>query len=72
MNVRIHQNRSVTSCVVLFLNSVEFFTVCTKLAETAVLASTKGFNKNRKKLPPVGLAVMQEIIASLGVQCLTN
>ena len=31
----------------------------------------KGFN-NSKKLPPVGLDLMQEIIAGLGVQCLTN
>ena len=31
----------------------------------------KGFNNSKKKLPPVGLDLVQEIIAGLGVQCLT-
>ena len=31
----------------------------------------KGFNNSRKKLPPVGLDLVQEIITDLGVQCLT-
>ena len=31
----------------------------------------KGINSNKKKLPPVGLDLMQEIITGLGVQCLT-
>ena len=37
----------------------------------AVLAS-KDLTRAKKKLPPVGLDVMQEIITGLGVQCLTN
>ena len=32
----------------------------------------KGFNNSNKKLPPVGLDLMQQIITGLGVQCLTN
>ena len=32
----------------------------------------KGFNNSKKKLPQVGLDLMQEIITSLRVQCLTN
>ena len=31
----------------------------------------KGFNNSKNKLPPVGLNLVQEIIAGLGVQCLT-
>ena len=31
----------------------------------------KGFNNSKKMLPPVGLDLVQEIIAGLGVQCLT-
>ena len=37
----------------------------------AVLTSTNLATAN-KKLPPVGLNLMQEIITGLGVQCLTN
>ena len=48
----------------------EFFTVCTKLAEMAILYS-KNLTTAKKKLPPVGLNLVQEIIAGLGVQCLT-
>ena len=32
----------------------------------------KGFNKSKKKLPAVGLNLMQEIVTGLGVQCLTK
>ena len=32
----------------------------------------KGFNTSKKKLPPVGLDLIQEIITGLGVQCLAN
>ena len=39
----------------------EFFTVCTKLAEMALLDS-KELTAAKKKLPPVGLDLMQEII----------
>ena len=49
---------------------IEFFTVCTKLAETAILYS-KDLTTAKKMLPPVGLDLVQEIIAGLGVQCLT-
>ena len=49
---------------------LEFFTVCTKLAEMAILYS-KDLTTAKKKLPPVGLDLVQEIIAGLGVQCLT-
>ena len=48
----------------------EIFTVCTKLAEMAILASKD--LTTAKKLPPVGLDLVQEIIAGLGVQSLTN
>ena len=48
----------------------EFFTVCRKLAEMASLYS-KELTAAKKKLPPVGFDLMQEIITSLGVQCLT-
>ena len=51
--------------------SVEFFTVCTKLAEMAILYS-KDLTKAKKKLPPVGLDLMLQIITGLGVQCLTK
>ena len=45
---------------------IEFFTVYTKLAEMAILYSKD------KKLPPVGLELIPEIITGLGVQCLTK
>ena len=32
----------------------------------------KGFNNSKKKLPPVGLDLMLQIITGLGVQCLTR
>ena len=48
----------------------EFFTVCTKLAEMAILYS-KNLTTAKKKLAPVGLNLVQEIIAGLEVQCLT-
>ena len=32
----------------------------------------KRINNSKKKLPPVGLDLMQEIITGLGVQCLTK
>ena len=44
----------------------EFFTVCTKLAEMALLASKD--LTTAKQLPQVGLDLMQEIITSLRVQ----
>ena len=47
--------------------SIEFFTVCTKLAEMAILYS-KDLTTAKKKLPPMGLDLVQEIIAGLGVQ----
>ena len=53
------------------IDSFEFFTVNTKLAEMAVLAS-KNLTTANKKLPPVGLDLMQEIITCLRVQCLTE
>ena len=49
---------------------IEFFTVCTKLAEMAILYS-KDLTTAKKKLPPVGLNLMLQIITSLEVQCLT-
>ena len=49
----------------------EFFTVCTKLAEMAILYS-KDLTTAKKKLPPVGLDLMLQIITGLGVQCLTK
>ena len=48
----------------------EFFTVCTKLAEMAILYS-KDLTTANKKLSPVGLDLMLQIITGLGVQCLT-
>ena len=50
--------------------AIEFFTVCTKLAEMAILYS-KDLTTAKKELPPVGLDLVQEINAGLGVQCLT-
>ena len=49
--------------------ALEFFTVCTKLAEMAILYSKD--LTTAKKLPPLGLDLVQEIITGLGVQCLT-
>ena len=49
----------------------EFFTVCKKLAEMAILYS-KDLTTAKKKLPPVGLDLMPQIITGLGVQCLTR
>ena len=49
---------------------IEFFRVCTKLAEIAILYS-KDLTTAKKKLPPVGFDLMREIIAGLKVQCLT-
>ena len=54
-----------------FNQSCEFFTVCTKLAEMAVLYS-KDLTTARKRLPPVGLDLMLQIITGFGVQCLTK
>ena len=51
-------------------SSFEFFSVNTKLAEMAILAS-KDLTAV-KKLPPVGLDLMLKIITVLGVLCLTN
>ena len=51
-------------------SAVEFFTVCTKLAEMAILYS-KDLTTAKKKLPSVGLDLMLQIITGLGVQCLT-
>ena len=50
--------------------TVEFFTVCTKLAEMAILYS-KDLTTAKKKLPPVELNLMPQIITGL-VQCLTR
>ena len=52
------------------VSTFEFFTVCTKLAEMAILYS-KDLTTAKKKLPPVGLDLMLQIITGLGVQCLT-
>ena len=49
---------------------IEFFTVNTKLAEMAVLASKD--LTTAKKLPQEELNLMQEIITGLEVHCLTN
>ena len=49
-----------------YSTTIEFFTVCTKLAEMALLYS-KESTTAKKKLPPVGLDLMQEIITSLGL-----
>ena len=51
-------------------STIEFVTVCTKLAEMTLLYS-KDLTTGKKKLPTVGLDLMQEIIAGLGVQRLT-
>ena len=48
-------------------SSFEFFIVCTKLAEMTILYS-KDLTTAKKTLPPVGLDLVQEIIAGLGVQ----
>ena len=56
--------------IVYGANSIEFFTVCTKLAEMAVLY-LKDLTTAKKELPPVGLDLMLQIITGLGVQCLT-
>ena len=50
--------------------TIEFFTVNTKLVEMTVLASKD--LTNVKKLPPVGLDLMQEIITGLRVKRLSN
>ena len=50
---------------------IEFFTVCTKFAELAILY-WKDLTRAKKKLSPVALGLVQEIIAGSGVQCLTN
>ena len=53
-----------------YFNTIEFFTVYTKLAEMAILASN--YLTTKKKLPPVGLDLMQGIITGLWVQHQTN
>ena len=50
------------------VRTIEFFTVCTKLAEMTLLTSRD--LTAAKKLFPVGLDLMQEIITSIRVQCL--
>ena len=57
--------------IVLSSAAVEFFTVCTKLTEMAILYS-KDLTTAKKKLPPVGLDLMLQIITGLRVQCLTK
>ena len=52
------------------MTAFEFFTDYTKLAEMPLLASKD--LTTAKKLPPVGLDLMQEIITGLRVQCLTS
>ena len=56
----------ITSGMIL----IEFFTINTKLAELAVLASKD--LTTTKKLPPVWLDLMQETITGLRVRCLTK
>ena len=51
-------------------SSFEFFTVCTKLAEMALLASND--LTTAKKVTSSGARPDQEIITGLGVQCLTK
>ena len=51
-----------------FLSALEFFTVCTKLAEMALLYSKE--LTTAKKVTSSG-ARPDEIITGLGVQCLT-
>ena len=53
------------------IKSIEFFTVCTKLTEMAILYS-KDLTTAKKSLPPVELDLMLQIITGLGVQCLTR
>ena len=57
----------ILACLLLTNLTHEFFTVGTKLAEMAILYS-KDLTTAKKKLPPVGLDLVQEIIAGLGVQ----
>ena len=57
--------------MILFYGTlIKCFTVNTELTEMAVLAS-KGLT-TPKKLPSVGLGLLQEIITRLGVQCLAS
>ena len=56
---------------VSIFQAIEFFTVNAKLVEMAILASLD-LTTAKIKLPPVGLNLMQEIITSLRVQCLTK
>ena len=49
-------------------SKIKFFSVCTKLAEMALLYSKDLTTAN--KLPPVEFNLMQENITGLGVQCL--
>ena len=49
---------------------LEFFIVCTKLPDIALLASKD--LTTTKKLPSVGLDPKQEVINCFGVQSLTN
>ena len=67
---------SVVTTVVLIISAIrrklasfEIFTVCTNLAEMALLHRTE-LTTAKKKLPPVGLDLMQEIVTGSGVQCL--
>ena len=55
----------------LWYYTFEFFKVCTKLAEMAILYWKDLTTAKKKTLHPVGLNLVQEIIAGLGVQCLT-
>ena len=49
---------------------IEFFTVCTKGRNGNFVF--KGYNNSKKKLAPVGLDLMLQIITGLEVQCLTK
>ena len=55
---------SLSNFNIFLFVQIEFFTVYTKLAEMAILAS-KDLRTPKKKLLPVGLDLMQGIITAL-------
>ena len=52
-------------------SSIRVFHSLYKIARNGIIL-IKGFNNSKKKLPPVGLDLMQGIITSLRVHYLTN
>ena len=56
--------------MLFFYLNIRVFHSLNKVGRNGIIVF-KGFNNSKEKLLPVGLDLMQDIITSLGVQCLT-